>query len=86
MVTLLGGVLTVVLGGNLIKALLDFLGSRGKSKADVAVSMITSLQAENERLTKRLTELETELDKERRSRRELETRVAVLERDKREGT
>uniref|UniRef100_UPI003F4972C4 hypothetical protein n=1 Tax=Nonomuraea sp. CA-251285 TaxID=3240002 RepID=UPI003F4972C4 len=87
LLTWIGGALTVVLGGNLVKAVLDYIGSRGKSKADVAVSMITSLQAENDRLTRRLTGLEDELDRERRSRRELEARVATLERerDTREG-
>ncbi|MFI9552658.1 hypothetical protein [Nonomuraea endophytica] len=92
LLTLLGGALGVVLGGGLLKAVLDFIGSRGKAKADVAVSMITTLQAENARMQKRLSELETELDKERAARRQMETelhaarrvleqRVSALERD-----
>lgn len=73
MIALLGGAGTVLLGGSLIKAVLDYVLGRGKTRADVAVSMITSLQAENARLQHRLAELEGDLDTERAARRQLET-------------
>lgn len=79
--TIIGGLLTAFLGGGLVKALLDYVGNRGKARSDYALSTLTNLQEWNASLQKRIRELEEELDRERRSRRDLENRVAALERD-----
>ncbi|MEU8379790.1 hypothetical protein [Streptosporangium sp. NPDC048865] len=77
----LGTALGAFLGGGLLKALFDYLTNRRKTSTDFALGTLTSLQDWNTRLQKKIAELEAELDQERRARRELEDRVARLERE-----
>ena len=82
-VTVIGAVLTTILGGGLVKGVLDYLRDRRRADADYAVSTFSTLKEMNDRLKAEVVELQAQLDEERRRRRNLEDRVAKLERGER---
>lgn len=77
---LVGTLLTGLLGGGVIASTLTYLRDRRRDKADYTVATYQTLASMNDRLKIEVTELQTQLDTERRLRRELEDRVARLER------
>jgi uncharacterized protein YlxW (UPF0749 family) len=66
---MVSGALTILLGGGLIKAVLDYLRDRRRDQSAAKVTTFQQLQSWNEALQSRVTELETALDSERRRRR-----------------
>jgi uncharacterized protein YlxW (UPF0749 family) len=66
---MISGALTILLGGGLIKAVLDYLRDRRRDKSQSTVTTFQQLQTWNESLQARVTELEGALDAERRRRR-----------------
>lgn len=77
---MVGSVLSALLGGGLVNGLLSYRRDRKQAKQAESTADFTSVQQWNTHLLKRVGELERELDAERRMRRELEDRVARLER------
>lgn len=77
----IGGILTALLGGSLVKSLLDYRKDRRQALVDGGAQTMSQVLAWNLRLQEKVTELEEELDKERNLRRSLEDRVAKLERE-----
>lgn len=65
----ISGVLTALLGGGAVKAVLDYLRDRRRDKSEAKVTTFQQLQSWNESLQTRVTELEEALDTERRRRR-----------------
>ncbi|MEV6987491.1 hypothetical protein AB0M95_40405 [Sphaerisporangium sp. NPDC051017] len=79
-VTLIGSVLSALLGGGLVGGLLAYRRDRRQERQAEATADDVSVQNWNARLLARIAELERELDAERHLRRVLEDRVARLER------
>lgn len=80
LLTFIGSALSALLGGGLVNGLLGYRRDRRQAKQAEATADYASVQQWNGHLLKRVAELERELDAERRMRRELEDRVARLER------
>lgn len=81
LITVIGGVLTAVLGGGFVKGVLEYLSSRRESNIKYGETVLKGLYEYNTSLQDDLKELREELEKERRKTAELERRVALLERD-----
>jgi cell division protein FtsB len=79
--SVIGGVLTLVLGGGAIKGVLDYLAVRQQIKVDYGQAVTKTLADFNDRLKTEVHDLREENAQLRRTVRELENRVASLERD-----
>lgn len=79
LITVIGGVLTAVLGGGVVKGFLDYLTARRQDKMKYGESVLKGLYEYNEELKDDIKELRKELEEERKIRRSLENRVAFLE-------
>ncbi|WP_062441222.1 hypothetical protein [Herbidospora daliensis] len=85
-----GTVLTTILGGGTVAAVIGYFGNRRKDKSeaskntsDVQVATFDTLTQMNERLKNQLAEVETQLDTERSARRALEDELASERRARR---
>lgn len=79
--TVVSGALTVLLGGGLIKGILDYLADRRRTSNDFSIATFTTLKEMNDRLKAEVNDLHARLDDERHKRYALEDRVAGLERE-----
>lgn len=79
LITVIGGVLTAVLGGGVVKGFLDYLTARRKDKIDYGDSVVKSLYELNENLKDDIKQLRKELEEERKKTKALENRVSSLE-------
>jgi hypothetical protein len=79
--TIVGGVLTALLGGGFVKGFLDYRADRRRTDNEFSVSTFATLKEMNDLLRARVAELEKLLDDEQSRRRSLEDRVAALERE-----
>ncbi len=96
--TVIASILTVILGGGAVKGFLDFLTARRGQRIDYSETVHKTLVEFNKSLSAEVKELRDDLDKEREKRikveellheerrktRELESRIARLERKRTE--
>lgn len=97
--TVIASILTVILGGGAVKGFLDFLTARRGQRIDYSETVHKTLVEFNQQLSDDVKELREQLDaerekrikveellhEERRKSRELEARIARLERDRADG-
>lgn len=93
---LIGTALTSLFGGGVVASVLTYVRDRRKDTAEYQMATYKTLAEMNDRLKNEIneikdrhkaeiTEMQTALDTERRQRRELEDRVASLERTREQG-